>query len=167
MTDVLGIDEVGSHDNFFELGGDSLLAVQLIARVGSVLRLELSLLEFFETPTVEAVAAKLASASDWGPAITCAGHRRVPLSSAQQRLWFIDRLGRSQYRLLHTQGNSATWSVGSKRHFKQRFDGLLGRHEALRTVFVEIGGEPVQEILSETKSSLRFVDLSEYQPRFA
>lgn len=106
-AEVLGLGSVGVRDNFFELGGDSIQAVRAIARIGSVLGLDLSITELFEGPTVEEVAGKLTGASPSGPAIQRIGRDRpIRLSLAPQakveevltRIWQellqVERIGR-------------------------------------------------------------------------
>ena len=96
--EVLKREQVGVHDDFFELGGHSLLATQVVARLSKLLKLDLPLKCFFERPTVSDLAAelqKMLGAGETGDAgsimpVPRTGH--FPLSFAQQRLWFLDRL---------------------------------------------------------------------------
>ncbi|HEY0083679.1 MAG TPA: amino acid adenylation domain-containing protein, partial [Pyrinomonadaceae bacterium] len=94
---VLGVPQIGTDDNFFELGGDSLLATQVIARLRELFSVELPLHSFFEQPTIAALAEKVDAArqSAEEPAPLSARPRDgapLPLSFAQQRLWFLDEL---------------------------------------------------------------------------
>ena len=96
--EVLNVKRVGVHDNFFELGGHSLLAMQVVARLAKLLKLDLPLQRFFETATVSALAAelqKMLGAGETGDVRSIVPVPRtgnLPLSFAQQRLWFLDRL---------------------------------------------------------------------------
>ena len=98
-TRVLGIASIGVHDNFFALGGHSLLATQVISHVRQTLGVEIPLRTLFETPTVAGLSAQIdAFRTVKGTAasveITPADRSQpLPLSFAQQRLWFLEQLG--------------------------------------------------------------------------
>ncbi|MCP4656609.1 MAG: amino acid adenylation domain-containing protein, partial [bacterium] len=151
---VLGRDvPVGIHDNFFDLGGDSLLATRVLSRVGRELRVKPPLRALFERPTVaglaETVTAALGRDQELeAPPLRPAERRgTLPLSFAQQRLWFLDRL----------EPGSALYNVPVALRLDGRLDrGALGRalneivrrHEVLRTTYEEVDGVPVQVIQS-------------------
>ncbi|RYZ36376.1 MAG: amino acid adenylation domain-containing protein, partial [Myxococcaceae bacterium] len=166
FSDVLHLPRVGLHDDFFELGGHSLLATQLVSRVRGAFRVELALRELFEAPSVERLALRLQSllATQMGDALMPALARAprdqaLPLSFAQQRLWFLDQL----------EPGSAFYNVpvvltlrGPLREdmLERSFQELGHRHESLRTVFRSEGGTAVQRILPVSGSRLERIDLS-------
>ncbi|HWA53674.1 MAG TPA: amino acid adenylation domain-containing protein, partial [Solirubrobacterales bacterium] len=171
FAQVLGLERVGLDDNFFELGGHSLLAVRLIGRVRSSLGVELSIRSLFEAPSVAGLAGRLASERAAVHAPLVAGPRPsvVPLSYAQRRLWFLERLeggaGGGQGGQQGGPGAAAEGGASAAGAYAiplaMRLSGeldraalegalndLVGRHESLRTVFPETSGVPRQEIVA-------------------
>ncbi|MBM2619519.1 amino acid adenylation domain-containing protein [Actinoplanes sp. LDG1-06] len=147
FAETLGVDMVGAEDNFFVLGGHSLSATRLIGRVRSVLGAELSVRDIFEQPTVAALAPLLDSTGTARPALRpSARPADIPLSYAQQRLWFLDRLEgpSSTYNIPFTMRLRGALDVGALR---AALTDVLDRHESLRTVFPQRAGLPRQEIL--------------------
>ncbi len=149
FAEVLGAAQVGADSDFFDLGGHSLLAVQLIGRIRRALGAELSVQDLFAGPTVAALAARLdkarrAHAVPLGPRQR---PERIPLSYAQRRLWFLNRLepGNAAYHmplLLGLSGQVEPQALAAA------LADVAGRHESLRTVFPEHHGEPYQLVLA-------------------
>ncbi|MDE9499972.1 hypothetical protein KKJ22_19795, partial [Xenorhabdus bovienii] len=92
--ELLGLERVGRHDHFFELGGHSLLAVRLVARIRQTLARELSLQQLFAQPVLMQLAHTLTDSATTTHAIIPVANRSqpLPLSFAQQRLWFLGQL---------------------------------------------------------------------------
>ncbi|WP_286191373.1 non-ribosomal peptide synthetase, partial [Comamonas sp. JC664] len=165
FAEVLHVERVGVDGDFFELGGHSLLATQLVSRVRETFQVELPLRDVFETPTVEKLAQRLEGGATGAHALTIPSPMRVPrigslpLSFAQQRLWFLDQLepGGASYNIPIAVKLKGTVRVEA---LEQAFASLVLRHEALRTTFQEVDGAPVQVIASEAPVRLQFVDLS-------
>ncbi|MER5772645.1 amino acid adenylation domain-containing protein, partial [Streptomyces sp. NPDC001985] len=152
FAEVLGLDRVGAEVSFFDLGGDSLLAMRLIARARAVLDTELSIRELFASPTVAAVARLIGGArGDVRAALTPRPRPDVvPLSFAQQRMWFLNRLEESDpdagavYSLPLALRMSGELDVAA---LEAALGDVADRHESLRTVFPETDGAPRQHIL--------------------
>ncbi|MCP3144587.1 amino acid adenylation domain-containing protein [Pyxidicoccus sp. QH1ED-7-1] len=165
MARVLRVERVGAEDNFFALGGHSLLATQLVSQVRSELGVELPLRALFEAPTVAALATRIDSAQgatprSVAPPITPVPRTGpLPLSFAQQRLWFIDRLtpGGAQYNMPAFVRLEGPLDLSA---LKRALDEVVQRHEALRTTFTRHGDQPVQLIAPGVALQLERVDLS-------
>ena len=162
--EVLGTERVHVEDDFFELGGHSLLATQLVAHVRSAFRVELPLRTIFESPTLEALAAriegagKLDASADVPPLIPTPRTDAMPVSFAQQRLWFIDQLhpGSAVYNVPIFLRLEGTLNVEALR---RALSALVARHESLRTTFASREGQPVQVIQPARAFPLAFEDL--------
>jgi glyine---[glycyl-carrier protein] ligase len=152
FEEVLQLHRVGVQADFFAAGGNSLLAMRLVARVRSRLGYELTVREVFGSPTVEALAPLLTVRTAPTPELRrYQPDGQVPLSAAQRSLWFINRL----------EGNSPTYNIALPLRLRGRLDraalwaalaDLVERHESLRTVFPETGGEPYQLILDPAQA---------------
>ncbi|WP_225365807.1 non-ribosomal peptide synthetase [Serratia rubidaea] len=160
-----GVERVGRHDNFFELGGHSLLAVRLVSRLRQALAAELALSEIFSHPTLSALAARIDQSQ---PATLSAIARQprgesLPLSLAQQRLWFLAQMeGVSES--YHISGAVRLTGELNVPALEQALAALLQRHEALRTLFKREDGAPRQVIVDVPPDLLRYHDLRDAAP---
>ncbi|WP_408632360.1 amino acid adenylation domain-containing protein [Mycobacterium basiliense] len=145
---VLGVDRVGVDDSFFDLGGDSLSAMRVIAAINTTLDVDLAVFALFEAPTVAGLAVCVGGGVSGGRAPLVAVQRPavIPLSFAQQRLWFLDQL----------EGPSPIYNMVRSLRLRGRVDDaalgaalvdVVGRHESLRTVFVTVDGVAQQVIV--------------------
>jgi len=163
-TQILGTERVGVNNNFFELGGHSLLATQLVSRIRDAFEVELPLRNIFEFPFVGELAKKIdiALLSDYGleapPIQLISRDQELPLSFAQQRLWFLDQL----------EPDSPFYNIPEALRFigaldipalEQTINEIVRRHESLRTTFHAKDGRPYQMIHPEMTISLKKVDI--------
>ncbi len=168
--EVLDVPQIGIHDNFFELGGNSLKAIQLLSRIRHELHIERSLTELFRSPTIAELAVHIESRLLSGtqeqlPPPLCAvpRDRDLPLSFAQQRLWFLDQLdpGQATYNIpLQLQLTGDLHIVALQQSLRE----IVRRHEILRTVFANIDGRPIQKIIAMPDIPLTIIDLREMAP---
>ena len=156
---LLGHERVGRQDSFFDLGGHSLLAVQMFSRIRQALALELPLSALFAAPVLAAFAEALSqAAASTLPAILRADRSgRLPLSFAQQRLWFLAQLGEVADVAYHQPMNMRFVGALDGTALQRALDRIVARHEALRTVFDVVAGEPEQRVLPEQGSHFLLV----------
>src|SRR5262249_9674178 len=157
---VLGLDRVGMAENFLELGGQSLIATRLVSRVWAGLGVELQIRALFEYQTVAELALRLREAEQGRPPLMRQERpERLPLSYAQQRLWFIDQL----------EGSSREYNVPQAMRLRGELNvealrrticSIVDRHESLRPHFIEIDGRPIQIIEPKLEIELPMEDLS-------
>jgi non-ribosomal peptide synthetase component F/alpha-ketoglutarate-dependent taurine dioxygenase len=163
-TKVLGLDQVGIHDNFFELGGHSLLATQMISQVRQFFQVELPLGHLFAEPTISGLAKQIENiqniASNLQFPALISGNRpdKLPLSFAQERLWFLAQLqpDSSTYNELFALRLIGLLNVVA---LEQSLNEIVRRHEVLRTTFAVDRGQPFQAIASTLKIKLPIIDL--------
>ncbi|MFD6449817.1 amino acid adenylation domain-containing protein, partial [Nocardia sp. NPDC060220] len=149
FAEVLGAAPIGADDDFFALGGNSLVATQVVSRLGTALGRTVSLKSLFEAPTVTALAALLGTADAVAPRpALVAGERphRIPLSYAQQRMWFLN-----QFDAESVADNIAAairlTGVIDYAAMNAAVAAVFARHEALRTRYPAVDGIPFQQVL--------------------
>ncbi|MDY7092225.1 MAG: MupA/Atu3671 family FMN-dependent luciferase-like monooxygenase [Acidobacteriota bacterium] len=163
-AEVLGREAVGAGGDFFELGGHSLLATQAVSRLRALFGIEISLRQLFETPTPAAMARRVREQRSEGsglvppPLEPVSRDGELPLSFAQQRLWFFEQL----------EEDSTAYSLPEALRLEGPLDvaalaaslrQLQQRHEVLRTTFPEEDGKPRQHIAPEPLMDLPVVSL--------
>jgi amino acid adenylation domain-containing protein len=163
-SEILKVDRVGLYDNFFELGGHSLTATQIVSRLRETFGVELAVRELFEAPTVADLAGGIGErlverpGREVPPLERVSRQAQLPMSFAQQRLWFIDQL----------QPGSPAYNVAAafllSGHLRlpvlaATLDEIVRRHEVLRTTFPDDDGEPCQAIAPPRPLRLPLIDL--------
>ncbi|MBD2609665.1 AMP-binding protein, partial [Scytonema hofmannii FACHB-248] len=165
-AEVLGIDKVGIDNNFFELGGHSLIATRVISQIRQVFQVELPLRYLFEKPTIAGLAKEIEKAIKVDSGVEATNIERIarspelPLSFAQQRLWFLAQLEPDSpfYNIpaaVRLQGQLNVEAL------QQSFNEIISRHEALRTNFQTREGQAVAVISKEKPLTLSIFDISE------
>ncbi|MFE2085320.1 non-ribosomal peptide synthase/polyketide synthase [Streptomyces scopuliridis] len=166
--EVLGTEQVGAHDDFFAIGGDSIAALKVVSRLRAALGTGLSPRALFDHPTVARLAAAATAGEQDSAAITGpAGDpgiaqaprdgRPLPLSYAQERLWFLDEFtpGGAEYNVVTTLRLTGTLDLPALR---AAVSGLVARHEALRTTFDSADGRGVQKVHSALDVTVRIAE---------
>ena len=152
-AEVLKLDRVGRHDNFFELGGHSLLAVRVITRIRKALGVEVAVRDLFAHPALGDLARVVESAAraELPPVTSAERVGPVPLSFAQQRLWFLAQMGgiSEAYHIPFGFRLRGALDQGALRRALER---IVARHEALRTTFAFVEEQPVQRIVPSEES---------------
>jgi hypothetical protein len=160
---VLGRDRIGIHDNFFEVGGHSLLATMLASQIRDAFKLEVPLRTIFDRPTIADLAQGISDARHEGksplvpPLRAMARPAAIPLSFAQQRLWFVNKLNpNGLYNIPTAVGLKGPLNLVA---LQKSIDEIARRHEILRTTFHETGGIPFQAIEASPSIPVRRLDL--------
>jgi amino acid adenylation domain-containing protein len=161
---VLGIEAVGRHDNFFALGGHSLLAMQVTSRLRKAFRVEVPLRALFEASTVAGLARCVERACQATQSVPVFPLRAmpqdeaVPLTMTQEHLWGLDRLlpGAPFSNMPYAVRLTGPLNVAA---LEQSFNQVIKRHQALRTTYTTVAGQPVQVIAPTLRLSLRVEDL--------
>jgi len=165
-ANLLGVEQIGINDNFFDLGGHSLLATQVISRLREAFKVEVPLRSIFETPTVEHLAKILQSmltdrsSVDIPPVRPAGREGHLPLSFAQQRLWFLDQLEPGNFFFNMPVAFRLTGGLDAA-VLERAVNEVIKRHESLRTTFSEVEGQPVQVIAPALSLTVEFVDLND------
>jgi len=157
-AEVLQVEQVGRHDNFFELGGHSLLAMRMLSQVRQQLGVELALADLFANPELAAVANVLSQAerSSLPPILPAPRDQALPLSFAQQRLWFLAQMG----------GGNTAYNIPLGLHLRGRLDAealhralarIVARHESLRSRFAQLNDE-AQVLIAPVDSGLSLIE---------
>ncbi len=160
-AEVLGVSGIGVHDSFFELGGHSLLAMQVVGRLREVFQADLPLREFFESPTVAGLAARLTGARRAGrtpplaprPAGTGRG-----LSFSQGRMWFLHQFDRQSAAYNIPLGFRLAGAL-EREALAGALTEIVRRHEVLRTVYPACQGTGVPEVRAAAPLPVPAVDL--------
>nr|WP_294638936.1 non-ribosomal peptide synthetase [uncultured Rhodococcus sp.] len=155
FADVLGLARVGVNDDFFTLGGNSLMATQVVSRLGSALDTSVPVRLLFEASSVGDLAGRVESAVGRGRVELVARERpqQIPLSLAQRRMWFLNRFDSAStaYNIpmaLRLSGHLDTDA------FAAAIGDLVERHETLRTIYPDTESGPVQQILSAERADI-------------
>ncbi|HEY0733696.1 MAG TPA: amino acid adenylation domain-containing protein [Herpetosiphonaceae bacterium] len=162
-SQLLGGDQISRDANFFELGGHSLLATQVVSRIRAAFRLELPLRLLFERPTVAGLAEAIDQAARAEQGLIAPGIQPIertddlPLSFAQQRLWFLDQLtpGNTAYNISSVVRLGGPLDIAL---LERSLNTAVERHEALRTTFAMVNGQATQMIQPATLT-LPVIDL--------
>ncbi len=159
---VLGVSRIGVDDDFFELGGNSLLATQVVSRVGAALGTRVPVRIVFESPNVAALAVAVEHHTDTdsrAPLVPQPRPDRVPLSLAQQRMWFLNRFdsGSSVDNIPVAVRLTGELDVAA---LQAAVRDVLARHEVLRTIYPEVDGRPYQQIVSAADAAPDVVAVS-------
>ncbi|OCB61745.1 non-ribosomal peptide synthetase [Mycobacterium malmoense] len=151
FSSLLGHDRVGVDDSFFDLGGHSLVATKLVTAIRSECGVELGIRDVFEFPTVGLLAGRVDQLSSGEPGrarpklIATAHDEPMPLSASQLRSWFAYRVDGPSWvnNIPFAAKLSGPWDVDA---LIAAVGDVVGRHEILRTSYVELDGVPYQVV---------------------
>ena len=163
-SQVLRVERVGVEDDFFELGGHSLLATQVVSRIRQAFQVEVPLQRVFESPTVAGLSARIDADRTPGesphvfPITPVPRGQHLPTSFSQSREWFLQQLEPETY-AYNIPSAIGLRGVLIIEALRQSINEIVRRHEALRTNFIEVDGQPVQVIKQKLVIDIPLVDL--------
>ncbi|HWX40554.1 MAG TPA: amino acid adenylation domain-containing protein, partial [Blastocatellia bacterium] len=165
FSSVAGGSRARPHDNFFDLGGNSLSATRAVSKLRATLNIDLPLRKLFESPTVAELALYIEEEVGGGkiakPPVIPRQHqgREVPLSFAQQRIWFLTRLAPDSP-AYNIAGAIRILGTLDPYRLERSIDLVVSRHDILRTSFVESDGRPLQKVQPEVRFKLQRLGLA-------
>ncbi|MEM8908407.1 MAG: amino acid adenylation domain-containing protein, partial [Bacteroidota bacterium] len=146
---LLEVEQVGIHDDFFDLGGHSLLATRVISEIRTQLHVELSIRDLFHHTILHDLATFIEqqTPNTTLPQLVAQQRpQRIPLSYAQERLWFIDQMqGSIQYHIPMILRISGQLDLNI---FNRAFQAIIQRHEILQTIIKEEDGQTFQQVVA-------------------
>ena len=162
---ILQLEYISRDDNFFHIGGQSLLAVQVIARINELYETDFSVRELFDFPTIKHLAIQIENNKNTGNIFASTKielvdrSRSLPLSFSQQRVWYLEQISisNSGYNLFYPVKIIGKFNLNA---FELALSNVIRRHEILRTTYSVVDGEVNQMISSSTEISLPIIDLS-------
>jgi len=169
FEEILNIKNISVDDNFFRMGGHSLKAIRVVSAIQKQLSIKITIKEFFSSPEIASLQKLLKSKKreELGVIPVIDVSEYYNLSHAQKRLWVLNKIEKSK----STYNIPLAISIKDKINFEalqSAFDDLVSKHESLRTVFIEIDGEPFQKVIYNIKIPLVLKDFcSESDPESA
>ncbi|MBK1986127.1 amino acid adenylation domain-containing protein [Sphaerospermopsis aphanizomenoides BCCUSP55] len=162
-SQVLKVENIGIDDNFFELGGHSLLATQVISRIRQTFQQEIPISLLFQFPTIAQISQHIGITKPTDNSLLISPieprqqRENLPLSFAQQRLWFLDQLepNSTAYNLVYSWEIQGALNIHA---LEQSIAEIIQRHEVLHTNFVAVDGQPTQ-IIHQHEFNLSIIDL--------
>ncbi|MGV9541089.1 non-ribosomal peptide synthase/polyketide synthase, partial [Nocardia beijingensis] len=154
FAELLDLPRVGADDDFFAVGGNSLLATRAIARIAAAIGATVDVRDFFDRPTVAAVAASARPAMPRPPLVAGPRPDPIPLSPAQRRMWLLNRFD-ADTEQARDLGAAAVDNIPVALRLRGPLDvaalsaaitDLVARHEVLRTVYPQTTDGPAQSV---------------------
>jgi tyrocidine synthetase-3 len=161
-AEVLGIEKnlIGIDSNFFRLGGHSLKVTAVAAKIYKTFNLKLPLQEIFRQPTIRRLSGYIeAAVKEQYLSIEAAEKKEYyALSSVQKRLYFLQQMDENAA----AYNMPTVWvleGIIDKDKLENTIRGLIQRHESLRTSFIMVNEEAVQQTHDEVEFGIENKEL--------